>query len=284
MRPLLLLLVGLGALLPAQQAAALQYRGLIELDHGSSIVGIPRHSRYFVDFVLDGSVVDTDHSAFVNALVNANGVNGVTMTGSFPSPFRWLRFTADPDGPATLDLSSLNFAYSDNSGSAASSVDVNEPPDPQAPPCDTAPCINEHITLNVRDLTPGAPVFHVWFNLYNSNFYDPVYATRQLLLDTSTPSNGFTFADLFLHGPETLADFRSYRQPNIAALRDAVLLDGPNGTVASGRFLSLSYVPPSVPAPLPCLGALAALRWSRRLRRRLQAGIEAPTVGADTAI
>lgn len=272
MRRLLIPLLGLGVLLQAPEAAALQYRGLIELDHGSSLVGIPRHSRYVVDFALNGAVLDTDHSAFTNALVNANGVNGVTMTGSFPSPFRYLRFTADPSGPPTLDLSGLNFAYSDNGGSAASSVDVNEPPDPQAPPCDTAPCINEHITLNVRDLTPGAPVFHVWFNLYNSNFYDPVYATRQLLLDTSTPTNGFSLADLFLHGPETLAEFRSYRQPNIAALRDGVLLDGPNGTVASGRFLSLSYVPPSVPAPFSGLGALAALRWSRRLRQRVRAG------------
>jgi hypothetical protein len=280
MPPLLVILISLGALLQTRQASALQFRGLIELDHGSSIVGMPRHSRYIVEFDLEGSVLDTDHTAFANALVNANGVNGITMTGSFPTPFRFLRFTADPSGPPTLDLSGLNFDYNDTNGSAALVTDVNQPPDPQAPPCDVFPCINEHITLSLRDLTPGAAIESVWFNLYNSTFYDPIYATRQELLDTSTPSNGFTFSDLFLHGPQSLAAFRSYRQPNFMALRDGVFFDGPNGTLASGRFLSLTAVP-SVPAPVPCLGALAALRWGRRLRRRLRAGTQAPKVTGE---
>jgi hypothetical protein len=74
-------------------------------------------------------------------------------------------------------------------------------------------CIGEHITLHARDLTLGSPVGGVWFNLYNSNFYDPIYASRQLLLDTSAYGDPFSFADLFLHGPETLAEFQSYRPP-----------------------------------------------------------------------
>ena len=111
----------------------------------------------------------------------------------------------------------------------------------------------------------------MWLNLYNSNFYDPIYASRQLLLDTSASGYSFSFGDLFLHGPETLVEFQSYRTPNIANYRDPVMMTGPGGAVASGRFLSLAYVPPAVPGPLPMLGLGAALAWSRRLRRRIAA-------------
>lgn len=219
------------------------------MDHGSSIVGIPRHSRYIVDFTLDGSIVDTQHTVFQNGLVNANGVYGITAEGSYPPPFLDLRFTADTsNGLSPLDLSGLNFAYMDTGGSGVRVVDVNQPPDPQAPPCDSAPCHNEHVTLSIRDLTPGAPIESVWFNLYNSNFYDAPYATRQLILDTSTPSNGFRFVDLFLKGPRTLDQFKSYRMPDFKALVDGIFFDGPNGTLASGRFLGLQYVPPACPA------------------------------------
>ncbi len=230
----------------------LQYRGLIELDHGSSIVDIPRFSRYGVDFTLDGSLVDTQHTVFENAFQNANGVKGITALGSYPPPFLNLKFTADfSNGKIPLDLSGLNFAYTDSGGSGASVVDANQPPDPQAYPCISAPCHNEHVNLSIRDLTPGAPVNVVWFNLYNSNFYDPPYAERQLILDTSTPSNGFRFVDLFLKGPKTLADFKSYRMPNFEALIDGVMFEGPNGTLASGRFLTLDYVTPACPASVP---------------------------------
>jgi hypothetical protein len=244
----------LGSLAQASGAAPLplQYRGLIELDHGSSIVGIPRHSRYWVDFTLDGSVVDTQHTVFENGLVNANGVKGITALGSYPPPFLNLKFTADSsNGLSPLDLSGLNFDYADTGGSGASVVDANQPPDPQAFPCIDAPCHGEHVSLSIRDLTPGAPVEAIWFNLYNSNFYNPVYATRQLILDTSTPTNGFRFVDLFLKGPKTLADFKSYRTPDFKALVDGVFFDGPNGTLASGRFLDLQYVPPACPASVP---------------------------------
>lgn len=253
-------------------AAPLPYRGLIEFDHGSSIPGIPRHSRYWVDFVLNGSVLDSDHFTEENAIENANGVHGVSTAGLFPTPFLSFRLTADPSGPATLDLSGLNFGYDDIGGSGAT-VRIADPPPAvnphNVPYCDTAPCVSEHITLSIRDATPGAPVNHVFLNLYNSWLYGPEYATRQLLLDTSTPGTDFHFEDLFIHGPASLAEFRSYRDPNYMALRDAVFLDGPAGSVASGRFLSLQYVPPA-PAPLPLLGAASALAWSRGLRRRLR--------------
>lgn len=246
----------------AAQAATYQYHGLIDLDYGSSIPGAPKHSRYFVDFTLNGADLDTDNTVFENDLTNANGIRGLTTMGSFSNPMLSLRLTLDPTSVGTLDLSGLNF---DPNSYYARVVDANQPPNPQAPPCDVYLCIGEHITLHARDLTVGSPVGGVWFNLYNSNFYDPIFASRQLLLDTSASGDPFSFADLFLHGPETLAEFQSYRTPNIAELRDPVLLTGPNGTVASGRFLSLA----PVPAPLPMLGVGAALGWSRRLRRRI---------------
>jgi hypothetical protein len=249
------------------QAANYQYHGLIDLDYGSSISGAPKHSRYFVDFVLNGADLDTDNTVFENDLSNANNVRGLTTMASFSNPIISLRLTLDPTSVGTLDLSGLNFDANSYYGRV---VDANQPPDPQAPPCDVYLCVGEHITLHARDLTLGSPVGGVWFNFYNSNFYDPIYASRQLLLDTSASGDPFSFADLFLHGPETLAEFQSYRPPNIAELRDPVLLTGPNGTVASGRFLSLAYVPPA-PAPLPFLGAGVGFAWSRRLRRRIAA-------------
>ena len=44
------------------QAANYQYHGLIDLDYGSSIPGAPKHSRYFVDFILKGSALDVDNT------------------------------------------------------------------------------------------------------------------------------------------------------------------------------------------------------------------------------
>lgn len=46
------------------------------------------------------------------------------------------------------------------------------------------------------------------------------------------------------------------------------MLTGPGGSLASGRFSTLVYVP--APGPLPWLGAGAALGWSRALRRRIR--------------
>jgi len=254
------------------EATPLSYRGLIELDHGSSIPGIPRYSRYWVDFILNGAVLDTDHFVEENAIENANGVKGISTAGLFPTPFLSLSLIADPTGPATLDLSGLNFGYADTGGSGAM-VRIADPPPAvnphNVPYCDTAPCVSEHINLSIRDTSIGAPVNHVFFNLYNSWLYDPEFATQQLLLDTSASGNDFAFEDLFLTGPASLAEFKSYRTPNFMALRDGVFMDGPGGSLASGRFLSLAYVP-SAPAPLPLLGVASALAWSRRLRSRIR--------------
>ena len=261
----LIVLTLFGSASQSASAKTYQYHGLIDLDYGSSIVGAPRHSRYFVDFILDATKLDTDHDVFENDIYNANGIRGLTTMGMFDNILTSLRFTLDPTSIGTL--SEINF---DPNSSYARVVDANEPPPPPAPPCDVYPCIGEHVTLSTYNNTPGSPVTGVWLNLYNSNFYDPIYASRQLLLDTSASGDPFSFGDLFLHGPETLVEFQSYRTPNIANYRDPVMMTGPGGAVASGRFLSLAYVPPA-PAPLPMLGVGAALAWSRRLRRRIAA-------------
>jgi hypothetical protein len=265
------LLAGVGLLASMTSPASavdLHYRGLIELDHGSSLSGIPRHSRYFVEFFLDGDVLDTNHLVFENSLTNQVGQKGLTTFGAFSNPFRYLRFRRDPSGPAAVELSGLTFNYGELNGDFSRVVDANQPPPPQNFPCDTSPCINEHITLEIRNSTLGSPITDVFFNLYNSTLYDPVYATRQLLLDVSQPGADIRFQDLFLHGPNTLQEFLSYRTPSFSNLIDPVILSGPAGTVASGRFLRLE----AVPAPLPLLGGAAALAWSRRLKQRLRQG------------
>lgn len=261
----LIALILFGGASQSASAKTYQYHGLIDLDYGSSIVGAPRHSRYFVDFILDATKLDTDHSVFENDIYNDNGIRGLTTMGMFDKILTSLRFTLDPTSVGTL--LEINF---DPNSSYARVVDANEPPPPPGPLCVLYPCIGEHITLSARDNTPGSPVTGVWLNLYNSNFYDPIYASRQLLLDTSASGDPFSFDDLFLHGPETLVEFQSYRTPNIVNYRDPVMMTGPGGAVASGRFLSLAYVP-AVPAPIPMLGVGAALAWSRRLRRRIAA-------------
>ena len=127
---LVALLVGVSH---SAQAATYQYHGLIDLDYGSSIPGAPKHSRYFVDFTLNGADLDTDNTVFENDLSNANGVRGLTTMASFSNPIRSLRLTLDPTSVGTLDLSTLNF---DSNSYSARAVDANQPPDPQAPPCD----------------------------------------------------------------------------------------------------------------------------------------------------
>ena len=75
--------LGLPASTPLPSLAAdLHYRGLIELDYGSSLSGIPRHSRYFVDFILNGDALDTNHLVIENSLINQVGQKGLTTFGN----------------------------------------------------------------------------------------------------------------------------------------------------------------------------------------------------------
>jgi len=63
-----------------------------------------------------------------------------------------------------------------------------------------------------------------------------------------------------------LAEFHGYRKSDFGNDRDAVMLAGPNGSLASGRFLRLAHGPPA-PALSPTLQAGAAVGWIRLGRR-----------------
>jgi hypothetical protein len=89
---LVALLVGVNQ---SAQAAHYQYHGLIDLNYGISIPGAPKHSRYFVDFILNGADLDTDNTVFENDLYNANGVRGLTTMASFSNPISSLQLTLD---------------------------------------------------------------------------------------------------------------------------------------------------------------------------------------------
>ena len=91
-----------GGVSQSASAKTYQYHGLIDLDYGSSIVGAPRHSRYFVDFILDATKLDTDHDVFENDIYNANGIRGLTTMGMFDNILTSLRFTLDPTSIGTL--------------------------------------------------------------------------------------------------------------------------------------------------------------------------------------
>jgi len=148
--PLVALLVGVSR---SAQAANYQYRGLIDLDYGSSIPGAPKHSRYFVDFTLNGADLDTDNTVFENDLYNANGVRGLTTMANFNNPISSLRLTLDPSSVGTLDLSGLNF---DSNSYYARVVDANQPPDPQAPPRATCISASVNTSLSMPAISPWA--------------------------------------------------------------------------------------------------------------------------------
>jgi hypothetical protein len=97
---------------------------------------------------LNGSVLDVDNTIFENDLYNADGIRGLTAMGMFCDPFISLCLTLDPSSVGTLDLSGLNFDLNSNYTRV---VDANQPPNPQAPPCDVYLCIGEHISLHARD-------------------------------------------------------------------------------------------------------------------------------------
>jgi hypothetical protein len=101
-----------------------------------------------VDFILKGSALDVNNTVFENDLCNADDIRGLTTTGTFYDPFISLRLALDPGSVGTLDLSGLNFVLNSNYTRV---VDANQPPNPQAPPCDVYLCIGEHISLHARD-------------------------------------------------------------------------------------------------------------------------------------
>ena len=226
-------------------ADLITYQGRFTLDNTSSISGAPKGDSFDFRLTLNGSSPDTVHASF------PNGGGGLTFDGQYTSAVTGFQMTRDPSNVGTWDPSGLAYDFTGNN---LLTTDVNTNPDPLVPP------MNEHLTIDIPVATPGAVVTRVFFNLYNSMLYSPD-ALRQLWLDTSTPANGFTLSDLFLHGMETLPEFQSIWPPTSMALVDSVFLFGESGTFGSGTVDNLSAVPE--PSTVACfaIGLLGLIGW-----------------------
>jgi hypothetical protein len=249
-----LLLAGLLSLgfVSSAQAGFLTFEGTFSLDHGSSIPGVPTGDRFHFRLTLDGSSIDQEHSVFENG-DPSDPVRGITALGRYEGAVTQFQMTRDSANSGSWDPSLLTY---DLLGSSLLTTDANPPA--TGDPLDF---MNEHLTVSIGVETPGSVLHRIYFNLYNSTFYEP-YATRQLWLDTSTADNGFTLSDLFLHGMETLTEFRSLRGNTNFELRDSVFMDGGIYT-GSGTVQSLAVVPE--PSSIALLGI--ALIGFVRLRK-----------------
>lgn len=214
------------------------FSGVIDLDYTSSIAGAPKNTRYNFSVTLSGTAKDTIHQ------FSDNGFGGLTFDGYFADPssvaITDFRMALDPTSVGTFDPSGLTY---DLATSNIISVDAN------AAAGETEP-FNEHLSLYLQVLTPDSPIFSVHLNLYNSSqLFDPVsFGSRQLILDASTPDNGFTLDELFLGGLETLGDFQSTRDREDGAplaLHDPVYFNGSNGsgTFGAGTIREFHTVP-----------------------------------------
>ena len=245
----------LGFLLMAANSAnagLITYAGSFILDNTSSVPEAPKGDVFQFTLTLDGNATDVDHSFFIN------GAGGLTFSGSYHGAVTGFKMTRDPANSGAWDPSALTFDFANSN---LLTTDVNVPgPDPVAAP------MNEHLTIDIPVLTVGSPVQRVYFNLYNSALYSP-NATRQLWLDTSTSTNGFTLSDLFLHGMDTLSEFNSIRTPQSAALVDSVFLEA-HPDFGSGTVQDLNAVPePSTVMVWSILGLLGMAMNGRRRTR-----------------
>lgn len=183
----------------------------------------------------------------------------MTSLGEFPHAAIGFQLFADPGSQGGLDPSTITFKPG-----RITSID--------ACPGPALPGHTEKVSLSLfvsdASLALGTPFSHININLYNGTLYLPS-SNRQLLFDFS---GGFpmTFAELFLHGPQTLEDFQGQRDVEVAALADGFFIDGlvASGQLAIGNAVSLLYLPPA-PGPLPLIGALCGWTFSRQLRGRL---------------
>ena len=254
-------------------AMPVTFSGVMDLDYTSSIPGAPKGTRYLFDLTLDGSAKDIDHFSEVN------GWGGLSFAGFYnasggPPPVLDFRMRLDPSSGGTFDPSGLVWNHSRGN---IVTVDANSAVGSTEP-------FNEHlaIALYIDENDPAnasSPIYSVTLNLYNSSsLFDPHSpSTQQLILDGSTPSNGFTLEELFTNGLGTLGQFQSTRKRENGepqGLVDPVYitgnpLNGNGAFLAAGTIKSFRTVPEPSALALFGLGiGLAALSGNRRRRQR----------------
>jgi hypothetical protein len=241
--------------IPRQASAKIQhFYGTAPINYTSSIPGINKHDVFNFDISIDDSIQDSID------IVIPNAFGGVSAIGNFANSIVDFRMYSYPLNTGIFDPSGTTFLPGN-----IRTIDGGPGP--------SNPNYLEKLELSMKvsdaSIASGTPFSYVYINLYNGSLYTNPSA-RQLLLDFSA-GYPMSYADLFLHGPETMQDFRSERDAEATALVDGIFLEGlpGSGALASGQGVTLDYVPPA-PAPLPFLGAGAAFGWSRRLRRRIR--------------
>ena len=258
MKATILILILL-AFQPLAYGALILYEGSFELDNTTSIGGTAKHDRFDFRLTLDGNSVDLDHGVDVKP-------DGATeFFGRYTGAVIGFQMTRDPSNAGAWNPLALTY---DLLGSSLLTWDVNPPAS-----SDPLDLMNEHLTVSIGVVTADSPLHRIYLNFYNSTFHPPD-ATRPLWLDASTPSNGFTLDDLFLHGMDTLTEFESIKPWEGKSLVDSVFLDGgagsPNfGTWGSGTVQSLTVVPE--PTTLVICSVLGMLGLGCRRRGRIAA-------------
>jgi hypothetical protein len=188
---------------------------------------------------IEDSILDVEN------YVRPNDLGGVTAMGEFNEAVVDFRLYAYPGNTGTLHPEGITFL-------PRRIISIDAGPGP------TNPNVFEKFEISLRvsneSLAAGAPLSYVYLNLDNGSLeINP--ASRQLLLDDSA-GDPMTFANLFLHGPRTLAEFMGEREANAKTLVDGIFMEGlfNSGQLASGQGVNLE----PVPAPFPLLGAFSA--------------------------
>lgn len=235
------------------KAAIQTFKGRAPINNTSSIPELYKHDVLYFTLSIDDSVKDIENYA------RPNDLGGITALGEFPNAIVDFHLDAYPGNGGSFDPSGVTFLPGD-----ILSIDGT----PSTAGGDYLEKLTLRLKVSPESLAAGATFRWVYLNLYNGTLYDNP-SSRQLLLDTSSSPTGMTFAELFLHGPQTMDEFLSTRDPNLEAFVDGVFIEGLSGSgqLASGYGVTLEHVP----GPLPILGAFSGWRASRQLRRRIRA-------------